>query len=177
MTDWLPVPMSPVTSGARLSPAPHVPTLVAAAGAWAEIRFLEFFAATIRNPHTRRATLVRSLRVASWVERLGRSRHSAGPRLRHLRMVPVHAVAPGHPGRPDLGADRAVVRALGWIALRPLLSPALARSSKADASRPTRTQQLPLLGPGAVKNGGGAPIVLQRPPPRSRRPSGPWAGR
>jgi class 3 adenylate cyclase/site-specific recombinase XerC len=34
---------------------PRVPELVAAAGARAGIRFLEFFAANIRNPHTRRA--------------------------------------------------------------------------------------------------------------------------
>ena len=32
-----------------------VPTLVAAAGEPARMRFLEFFAANIRNPHTRRA--------------------------------------------------------------------------------------------------------------------------
>jgi integrase/recombinase XerC len=32
-----------------------VPTLVAAAGERASMRFLEFFAANIRNPHTRRA--------------------------------------------------------------------------------------------------------------------------
>jgi hypothetical protein len=32
-----------------------VPALVAAAGERASIRFLEFFAANIRNPHTRRA--------------------------------------------------------------------------------------------------------------------------
>ena len=34
---------------------PTLPALVAAAGARAEMRFLEFFAANIRNPHTRRA--------------------------------------------------------------------------------------------------------------------------
>jgi hypothetical protein len=32
-----------------------VPTLIAAAGERASLRFLEFFAANIRNPHTRRA--------------------------------------------------------------------------------------------------------------------------
>jgi hypothetical protein len=35
--------------------APTLPALVAAAGEHASIRFLEFFAANIRNPHTRRA--------------------------------------------------------------------------------------------------------------------------
>jgi integrase/recombinase XerC len=33
---------------------PVVPELIAAAGDRASMRFLEFFAATIRNPHTRR---------------------------------------------------------------------------------------------------------------------------
>ena len=37
------------------SPASVVPVLVAAAGDGASKRFLEFFAANIRNPHTRRA--------------------------------------------------------------------------------------------------------------------------
>ena len=34
---------------------PAIPALVAAAGERAQRRFLEFFTATIRNPHTRRA--------------------------------------------------------------------------------------------------------------------------
>jgi hypothetical protein len=34
---------------------PSVPALVGAAGERASVRFLEFFAANIRNPHTRRA--------------------------------------------------------------------------------------------------------------------------
>jgi len=65
-----------------------VPALVASAGARAGVRFVEFFAAAIRNPHTRRAyaraagdflawcgqagvasiTAVQPLHVASWVE-------------------------------------------------------------------------------------------------------------
>jgi hypothetical protein len=35
--------------------APRIPELVAAAGERAGMRFLEFFAANIRNPRTRRA--------------------------------------------------------------------------------------------------------------------------
>jgi site-specific recombinase XerC len=35
--------------------SPALPALVAAAGERASLRFLEFFAANIRNPHTRRA--------------------------------------------------------------------------------------------------------------------------
>jgi hypothetical protein len=40
---------------APLTPSQNLPALVAAVGDRAEIRFLEFFAANIRNPHTRRA--------------------------------------------------------------------------------------------------------------------------
>jgi hypothetical protein len=39
-------------SGVGLS---HLPALVAAAGERAGMRFLEFFASTLRNPNTRRA--------------------------------------------------------------------------------------------------------------------------
>lgn len=73
-----------------------VPTLVAAAGERAGLCFLEFFAAAIRNPHTRRAyskaaadflawcesvrvaslTAVQPLHVATWIERQTRE-HSA----------------------------------------------------------------------------------------------------
>lgn len=35
--------------------SPAVPALVAGAGERASMRFLQFFAANIRNPHTRRA--------------------------------------------------------------------------------------------------------------------------
>ncbi len=66
----------------------HLPTLITAAGDQASKRFLEFFAANIRNPHTRRAysravadfltwcdahgvpsiTAVQPLHVATWIE-------------------------------------------------------------------------------------------------------------
>jgi integrase/recombinase XerC len=92
-------------------PAPGlpVPALVAAAGDRARTRFLEFFAATIRNPHTRRAysraveeflawcadagvpsiAHVAPLHVATWIE--AQTRELAAPSvkqrlaaLRHL---------------------------------------------------------------------------------------------
>src|SRR5258708_1924688 len=75
------------TSGALIAAA-ALPTLVTAAGERAGIRFLEFFASAIRNPHTRRAyaraatdflawctgagvtsiTAVQPLHVAAWIE-------------------------------------------------------------------------------------------------------------
>lgn len=79
-----------------VSQADALPALVFATGERAQLRFLEFFAATIRNPHTRRAygkaaadflawcesagvsslTAVQPLHVATWIETQTRE-HSA----------------------------------------------------------------------------------------------------
>jgi site-specific recombinase XerD len=73
---------------APIAASTNLPALIAAAGERAGVRFLEFFAATIRNPHTRRAyaravaeflawcaehqvasiTDVQPLHVATWIE-------------------------------------------------------------------------------------------------------------
>src|SRR3954447_5046987 len=45
-----------------------VPAIVAAAGDRASLRFLEFFAANIRNPHTRRAYLRAVMDFLAWCE-------------------------------------------------------------------------------------------------------------
>ena len=72
--------------------SPRLPALVSAAGERASMRFLEFFAANIRNPHTRRAyyraaeefltwcasaggpsiAAVQPVHVATWIEMSGR---------------------------------------------------------------------------------------------------------
>jgi site-specific recombinase XerD len=77
-----------INSNIMLPPGVAMPVLVVAAGDRAGIRFLEFFASAIRNPHTRRAyahavgdflswcagtgvtsiTAVQPLHVATWVE-------------------------------------------------------------------------------------------------------------
>ena len=79
-----------------------LPVLIASAGERAGIRFLEFFASAIRNPHTRRAygravadflawcadhgvasiTAVQPLHVASWVELQTRERSAPTVKLR-----------------------------------------------------------------------------------------------
>src|ERR1039457_2084654 len=48
-----------------------LPVLVAAAGEPARIRFLEFFAAQIRNPHTRRAYARAVGEFLAWCESMG----------------------------------------------------------------------------------------------------------
>jgi site-specific recombinase XerD len=81
-------------------PSPALPALVTASGDRAGIRFLEFFTATIRNPHTRRAygravadflawcegvgvpslTAVQPLHVATWIE--AQTREHAAPTVK-----------------------------------------------------------------------------------------------
>jgi hypothetical protein len=79
-----------------------VPALIAAAGERASLRFLEFFAANIRNPHTRRAysravsefmawcddngvtsiTAVQPLHVSAWIEQQTREHAAPTAKLR-----------------------------------------------------------------------------------------------
>ena len=82
--------------------AANAPALVAAAGARASYRFLEFFTAQIRNPHTRRAyaraaaeffdwlaakgvarlEAIESVHVATYIEELQRARSAPTAKLR-----------------------------------------------------------------------------------------------
>jgi site-specific recombinase XerD len=57
----------------RLAPvvASHAPALVAASGKRASYRFLEFFTAQIRNPHTRRAYARAATEFFDWLEAKG----------------------------------------------------------------------------------------------------------
>ena len=50
---------------------PALPDLVAAAGERASMRFLEFFAANIRNPHTRRAYARAAEEFLAWCASAG----------------------------------------------------------------------------------------------------------
>jgi site-specific recombinase XerC len=51
--------------------SPALPVLVAAAGERAGMRFLEFFAANIRNPHTRRAYARATEEFLGWCANVG----------------------------------------------------------------------------------------------------------
>jgi site-specific recombinase XerD len=84
-----------------------VPLLIAAAGDRASLRFLEFFAANIRNPHTRRAygravtdfvawcedhgvasvTDVHALHVGAWIEQQTREHAAPTAKLAWQRCV------------------------------------------------------------------------------------------
>ncbi len=51
--------------------ADHAPSIVAATGARASYRFLEFFTAQIRNPHTRRAYARAAMEFFDWLAAKG----------------------------------------------------------------------------------------------------------
>src|ERR1700693_6057090 len=114
---------------APIGASPILPALIAAAGERASLRFLEFFAANIRNPHTRRAysravaefmtwcedngvtsiTAVQPLHVSAWIAQQTRE-HAAPPvklrlaALRHLfDWLVTGQVMPAN--RPDRCAD------------------------------------------------------------------------
>lgn len=62
----------PTATGIRLAPVATVlPALVDASGEHARIRFLEFFAACIRNPHTRRAYARAAAEFLAWCQGRG----------------------------------------------------------------------------------------------------------
>jgi len=85
---WRQTEVKEMNQLAPLAPSHAMPALITAAGDQASLRFLEFFAANIRNPHTRRAyshavadfltwcaehgvpsiTAVQPLHVATWIE-------------------------------------------------------------------------------------------------------------
>ena len=73
--------------------ASSAPAIISATGARASYRFLEFFTAQIRNPHTRRAyaraakgvtqlAAIESVHVATYIERLSRARSAPTAKLR-----------------------------------------------------------------------------------------------
>jgi site-specific recombinase XerD len=129
--------------------SPTLPALVAAAGERASMRFLEFFAANIRNPHTRRAyyraaeefltwcasagvpliAAVRPVHVATWIE--ASTRELAAPSvkqrlaaLRHLFEWLVNGqVVPVNPAHTVRGPRHVVTSGQ-----TPVLDPAEART-------------------------------------------------
>jgi hypothetical protein len=94
-----------------------LPALAAAAGARASMRFLEFFTANIRNPHTRRAyyraaeeflawcasadvvsiAAVQPVHVATWIE--VSTRELAAPSVKQRLAAPPVRLAGQRPGR------------------------------------------------------------------------------
>jgi site-specific recombinase XerD len=76
--------------------SPVLPALVAAAGERASVRFIEFFAANIRNPHTRRAYARAAEEFLAWCASIGLSSIAS--------VEPVHVAAWIEAGTRELSA-------------------------------------------------------------------------
>jgi integrase/recombinase XerC len=154
-------------------PSPHVvdssPALIAAAGERARTRFLEFFAARIRNQHTRRSYLqatheflswcenvgvrsigdVRPLHVATYIEQLGRERSAPTVKqrlaaIRHLfDWLVTGQVISVNPASSVRGPSHSVKHGK-----TPVLDPSEARAllDSIDATRPAGLRDRTLIG-------------------------------
>jgi site-specific recombinase XerD len=151
-----------------LAPASELPALVAATGDHAGVRFMEFFAAQIRNPHTRRAyaravgeflawceskgvsslAAVRPLHVAAWIELQGREVAAPSVKqelaaVRHLfGWLVIGQVVPVNPASSVRG-PRYVVR----VGKTAVLEPAEARAllDSIDATTPAGLRDRALI--------------------------------
>lgn len=154
----------PIVSGGKVLPA-----LVVASGERASVRFLEFFAASIRNPHTRRAygravadflawceehgvrsvMAVQPLHVAAWIEMQVRTKAAPTAKLRlaalrHLfDWLVVGRVLPTNPAASVRG-PRHVVK----VGRTAVLEPAEARAllEGIDVSTPIGLRDRALIG-------------------------------
>ena len=154
---------------APLSASTGLPALIAAAGERASLRFLEFFAANIRNPHTRRAygravadflawcddagvrsvTAVQPLHVAAWIERQTQERAAPTVKLRlaairHLfDWLVTGQVVPVNPAASVRGPSHAVK-----VGKTPVLEPAEARAliDSIDVGTPVGLRDRALIG-------------------------------
>jgi site-specific recombinase XerC len=152
-----------------LRPTMRVPALIAAAGERAGMRFLEFFAANIRNPHTRRAyaraadeflgwcasvgvpsiAAFQPVHVATWIEAATRelSAPSVKQRLAAIRhlfdWLVTGQVVPVNPAHSVRGPSHVVTSGQ-----TPVLDPAEARTllDSIDTSRPAGLRDRALIG-------------------------------
>jgi integrase/recombinase XerC len=152
-----------------INQAPLLPAIVAAAGDGAQLRFLEFFAASIRNPHTRRAyaravgeflawceerevasiAAVQPLHVAAYVEALSLSRAAPTAKLRLAAIrrlfdwLVIGQVMPHNPAASVRGPAHSVKRGK-----TPVLAPEEARAllDSIDVSTPIGLRDRALIG-------------------------------
>ena len=151
------------------SAAQSLPAIVVAAGERAQVRFLEFFAASIRNAHTRRAyagavteflawcegrgvasiTAVQPLHVAAYIEALSRSRAAPTAKLRLAAIrrlfdwLVIGQVMPTNPAASVRGPAHSVKRGK-----TPVLAPEEARAllDTIDVSTPIGLRDRALIG-------------------------------
>jgi integrase/recombinase XerC len=154
---------------AQLTGSSALPAIVTAAGEGAQLRFLEFFAASIRNPHTRRAyasavgeflawckergvasiAAVQPLHVAAYIEALSRSRAAPTAKLRLAAIrrlfdwLVIGQVMPTNPAASVRGPAHSVKRGK-----TPVLAPEEARAllDSIDVSTPAGLRDRALIG-------------------------------
>jgi len=152
-----------------ISTRPALPVLVAASGEQAQLRFLEFFAASIRNAHTRRAyagavteflawcegrgvasiTAIQPLHVAGYVEELTRARSAptAKQRLAAIRRLfdwlVIGQIVPVNPAASVRGPSHSVKRGK-----TPVLAPEEARAllDRINVTTPAGLRDRALIG-------------------------------
>jgi site-specific recombinase XerD len=151
------------------APAAQLPAIVTAAGESAELRFLEFFASSIRNTHTRRAyasavgeflawcesrgvpsiAAVQPLHVAAYIEALSKARSAPTAKLRLAAIrrlfdwLVVGQVMAHNPASSVRGPSHSVERGK-----TPVLAPEETRQllDSIDATTPARLRDRALIG-------------------------------
>src|SRR5690349_2482201 len=76
--------------------AAQIPTLISAAGDRAAYRFLEFFTAQIRTPHTRRAYVRAAGAFCAWLDNLSVWDGGCSKQSAEARITGLHRVAQSH---------------------------------------------------------------------------------
>ena len=165
MTALVAVPSAPLASETTTG----LPALVMAAGESAQLRFLEFFAASIRNAHTRRAyagavaeflawcegrrvgsiTAIQPLHVAAYIEALTRSRAAPTAKLRLAAVrrlfdwLVIGQIVPTNPAASVRGPAHSVKRGK-----TPVLAPEEARAllDSIDTTTPIGLRDRALIG-------------------------------
>jgi hypothetical protein len=159
MTDHLPATLQPTALTTPTGPDLHlVPRVIAEAGAEAARRFLEFFAATIRNKNTRmayyRATVrffawcnrhkigeitdIEPLHVAAYIEALGKDfeKPTVKQHLAAIRMLCCSTGSSPARSLPPIRRTRSVVQSISSRPARPRCSPENRPASSSTASTP-----------------------------------------
>src|ERR1700675_1552020 len=157
--------------------SPALPELVAAPGERAGMRFLEFFAANIRNPHTRRAyaraadeflawcasvgvssiAAVQPVHVATWIEAATRERAAPSVKqrlaaIRHLfDWLVTGQVMPVNPAHAVRGPSHIVTTGQS-----PVLDPAEARGSRQHRHVDAGLRDRALTGSWSIRSPGSA---------------------
>jgi hypothetical protein len=93
--------------------APRVPELAAAAGEHAGMSFLEFFAANIRNPHTRRAYARAADEFLAWCASVGVPSMAAVHPVHVATWIEAGTASWRHRASSN-GSPRSVTCSIGW---------------------------------------------------------------